>query len=278
MVQGERYLGDHEIVDHIVHNPTSTICWTVHKPLKGWYIRIRSPTFPPGVFIPLIPLSPNSPHYAQGALTFRSRTSIPSVKDAETPTQRSTSTAKDTSTSTVHSYPPTPPTVPSLVLQPASPPSSPPVSTSKLLSDPPTKISWSSTSINDFVIAPCLPAATSPSLFSRIVSAIRDNETLGSNSFTISRIAVQAPPPYVSISAGNDPSSSSNPTSVKCLPLLTFRDRTSLLTARSMNGILEMDQTEERLLGVDSAFWITVALTYLDFVNDKASYLAALND
>ncbi|KAG7087399.1 hypothetical protein E1B28_013369 [Marasmius oreades] len=274
----ERYLGDHEIVDHVVHNSTSTICWTVHKPLKGWYIRIRSPTFPPGVFIPLMPLSPRSPHYGEAALTFTSRTSIPSVKDAEISIQASASASPNTST--VHSYPPTPPAVPSLVLQPASPPASPKSTTKPTsLDSEHSKISWTSTSTTDFVIAPYLPAATSPSLFSRIVSAIKDRETLGSNSFTISRIAVQAPPPYVSTGTmGIASLASSSPTSLKCLPLLTFRDRTSFLTARSMNGLLELDQAEECLLGVDTAFWIAVALTYLDFLNDRASYLAALND
>ncbi|KAL0579233.1 hypothetical protein V5O48_002795 [Marasmius crinis-equi] len=265
----ERFLGDNEIVEHVMHNASSTVCWTIHRPLRGWYIRIRSPTFPPGVFIPISPVPPSSPHYAEAALSFRSRTGLPSAKDAPVPSHVS----RTESTSTVHSYPPTPPSLPSLVLQPPSPPTSPPSSSKELSNESSRpKSSWKSSSVTEFVVAPYLPSATAPSLFSRILSAMRDYDTLGSNSFTISRIAYQAPPPHVPATAGaaaHPLSSTDSLTSVKCLPLVTFRDRTSFLTARSMNGFLEIDQAEERLLGVDTSFWVTVALTYLDFLNDR---------
>ncbi|KAK1222925.1 hypothetical protein PQX77_014202 [Marasmius sp. AFHP31] len=268
----ERFLGDNEIVEHVMHNQSSTVCWTIHRPLRGWYICIRSPSFPPGVFIPLTPVLPNSPHYAEAALGFRSRTSLPSAKDTGVPIRPS----QESNASTVHSYPPTPPSLPSLVLQPPSPPSS---SKDPLPDTPRSKPSQSSTFISEFVIAPYLPSASAPSLFSRIISAVRDYDTLGSNSFTISRIAHQSPPPQLPGGATTDTAPSMTaPTSVKCLPLVTFRDRTSFLTARSMSGFLEIDHVEERLLGVDTSFWVTVALTYLDFLNDRGSYLAALND
>ena len=250
------------------HNPSSTICWTIHRPLRGWYIRIRSPSFPPGVFIPLTPVPPNSPHYAEAALGFRSRTSLPSAKDTTVPVR----TSEGASTSTVHSYPPTPPSLPLLVLRPPSPPTSPPSSSKDPLPDTPRpkSSSWASTSVSEFVIAPYLPSASAPSLFSRIVSAMRDYDTLGSNSFTISRIANSSPPPRRPGGAATDLAPSMTaPMSVKCLPLVTFRDRTSFLTARSMSGFLEIDQAEESLLGVDASFWVTVALTYLDFLNDR---------
>ncbi|KAE9399412.1 hypothetical protein BT96DRAFT_920200 [Gymnopus androsaceus JB14] len=50
------------IIEHLVRNSTSTVRWIIHRPgPKGWYIRIRSPSFPPGVFIPLIPVPSKSP-------------------------------------------------------------------------------------------------------------------------------------------------------------------------------------------------------------------------
>ncbi|KAJ7922235.1 hypothetical protein B0H13DRAFT_129134 [Mycena leptocephala] len=104
----ERFLDEEEIVEHVVHNESRKVCWTMHRPRNGWYIRIRSPSFPPGAFIPLIPPLPNTPH-PSGALLFSSRTNIPTVSDAPS----------RASTSTVHSYPPTPP--PAVVVHPPPP-------------------------------------------------------------------------------------------------------------------------------------------------------------
>ncbi|KAF8176317.1 hypothetical protein K438DRAFT_1846708, partial [Mycena galopus ATCC 62051] len=55
----ERFPEDEEIIEHLVHNETRRIHWMMHRPRNGWYIRIRSPAFPPGAFI--LPL-PNSLH------------------------------------------------------------------------------------------------------------------------------------------------------------------------------------------------------------------------
>ncbi|KAF8152688.1 hypothetical protein K438DRAFT_1864302 [Mycena galopus ATCC 62051] len=44
----ECFLEDEEIIEHLVHNETRRIHWTMHRPRNGWYIRIRSPAFPPG--------------------------------------------------------------------------------------------------------------------------------------------------------------------------------------------------------------------------------------
>ncbi|TRM58297.1 hypothetical protein BD626DRAFT_186768 [Schizophyllum amplum] len=73
----ERYLTDDEIVENLVYNHTNTICWTVHRPKRGWYIRIRAPSFPPNVFIPLVPVPARSPYHADGAISFKSRTNVP---------------------------------------------------------------------------------------------------------------------------------------------------------------------------------------------------------
>lgn len=53
------------------------------------------------------------------------------------------------------------------------------------------------------------------------------------------------------------------------IPLLTFHDRTPILTVRSITGLLEIDQTEEKLMGVQTSFWIAVALTYLEFLEER---------
>jgi hypothetical protein len=63
----ERFLEEEEIIEHFVvstytsvfgfltstvtmvkHNESQRIQWTMHRPRNGWYIRIRSPAFPPG--------------------------------------------------------------------------------------------------------------------------------------------------------------------------------------------------------------------------------------
>lgn len=52
-------------------------------------------------------------------------------------------------------------------------------------------------------------------------------------------------------------------------PLLTFHDQTPVLTVRSLTGLLEIDRSEEILLGVDTSFWIAIALTYLEFLEER---------
>ena len=42
-----------------------------------------------------------------------------------------------------------------------------------------------------------------------------------------------------------------------------------MLTVRSVTGLLELDERVERDLGVAQSFWIAVALTYLDFLEDR---------
>ncbi|OAX31734.1 hypothetical protein K503DRAFT_657464, partial [Rhizopogon vinicolor AM-OR11-026] len=71
----ERFLpGDDAIIEHVVHNHTSTICWTIHKSKRGCYIRLRTPSLPPGVSISLLPMPRSSPNYVDAALSFSCRT------------------------------------------------------------------------------------------------------------------------------------------------------------------------------------------------------------
>jgi hypothetical protein len=52
-------------------------------------------------------------------------------------------------------------------------------------------------------------------------------------------------------------------------PLLVFHDQTPVLTVRSLTGLIELDKAEESYLGVDTSFWIAVALTYLEFLEER---------
>ncbi|OJA16825.1 hypothetical protein AZE42_09807 [Rhizopogon vesiculosus] len=98
------------------HNHTSTICWTNHKPKRGWYIHLRTPSFLPGVSISLLPMARSSPRYIDAALFFSCRTNaLPDLQSSS-----STSKMSEDSMSTVHSYSPTPPAA-SIVITPHSP-------------------------------------------------------------------------------------------------------------------------------------------------------------
>ncbi|KAJ3718121.1 hypothetical protein DFJ43DRAFT_1159577 [Lentinula guzmanii] len=315
----ERFLGDDEIIEHLVHNPTSTVCWIVHRPSqKGWYIRIRSPSFPPGVFIPLIPLPSKSPLHSDGALSFKSRTNLPHmILEYRPPTQP----VANASTSSVHSYPPTPPPLPTVALRPPTPePETVPTSlsvaasasSSALLESKPNFVPKPSlpSSVTEFILAPTVVQSSSlptrESLFSRAMKTLRFYEKDISNgySFSLARVIVQSPPPYASEVQSTSVSPSSSlpskaplpssitspppppssdlaspiPTCIKALPVLTFTDLTSTFTVGSLNGVLQLDKVEAEMLGVDSSFWVAVALTYLDFLEERGSYLASLGD
>ncbi|KAJ7157950.1 hypothetical protein C8R43DRAFT_1180197 [Mycena crocata] len=267
----ERFLEDEEIIEHLVHNESRKICWTMHRPRNGWYIRIRAPSFPPGAFIPLIPPLPNAPH-PSGALLFSSRTNIPIIPEAEA----------GSSTSTVHSYPPTPP--PAVVVQPPTPASVQAKleqAQGKRRHPPPTQVT-------DFILAPYAPPVLKPEqtwFFQRALSVIKSHSAGPSYSFTLARVAppapVASPPPYPANSPIQSPLDSTVSLAAPLVPvppLLAFHDRTPVMMVRSVTGLVEIDPAEERALGVESSFWIAVALTYLEFLQEKESYLAALSD
>ncbi|KAF8889133.1 hypothetical protein BD779DRAFT_421142 [Infundibulicybe gibba] len=236
----ERFLGDHEIIENIVHNQTSTICWTVHRPKRGWYIRIQSPTFPPGAFIPLLPIPKNSPHYSEGALSFTSRTNIQLTSH---PGDSDSTLQGDVTSPTIHSYPPTPP----VALPTMQPPT--PAAVQAKLEQLPGKSQQEQSQITEFVLS---PGAISP------------------------------PPPVSSASTSvftrfmHESASAHEPITLP--PILVFHDQTPVLTVGSLTGLIEIDQSEERLLGLDTSFWIAVALTYLEFLEDRDGYLAAIAD
>ncbi|KAH9925599.1 uncharacterized protein BXZ73DRAFT_91056 [Epithele typhae] len=296
----ERFLTDDEIVEQIVDNATSTALWTVHRPIRGWYLRLRTPSFPPGVFIPLVPLPQTSPYHSEAALSFACRTNLPSPNPArirpytlsktdsettltnEPPAQASTRP----SLTSEHSYPPTPPTGPVVTVSPPSPRSVHAKLDSVSLSEPgpataprpppPTVRS----AVTHFVVALRQPAAVTakatPSMFSRLVSALKSSTPVHDSSFTL--FAIPAPPPR---SPAGAPAPAPAPGQGHALtphPLLVFHDQTPMWTAGSTTGLLEMDAEQCRVLGVEPAFYVAVALTYLEFVEDRDSYAVAAYD
>ncbi|KAF5329364.1 hypothetical protein D9619_009187 [Psilocybe cf. subviscida] len=313
----ERFLTDTEIVENLVHNPTSTIYWTIHRPLRGWYIRIRAPSFPPGVFIPLTPVPPSSSFHTEAALSFNTRTNIPvsggpshqlrSIPLDDTKGINATPRSSSSSSASDHSYPPTPTTTtPTQSTTNLSKTHSVASSSSSTRSSI-TNNSRSSTGgrpitssqITQFVLSAhsSQPVETpqNASFFSRALSVLKSHRPSHSNSFTLSRVLAPSnmsapPPPYASnASLTTLPSITSQPghSTTAILepqqhlhhpPLLVFHDQTPVLTVRSLSGLLEVEKAEEEFLGVDTSFWIAVALTYLEFLEDRESYLAASSD
>jgi hypothetical protein len=92
---------------------TNRVRWTIHQPKRGWYLRLRSPTFPPGASISLTPLTNNRDEHGNIAhnnrstdpkLTFGCQTIVPTsvvsnaLPDHSYPPSR-TSTSSQTSIS-----------------------------------------------------------------------------------------------------------------------------------------------------------------------------------
>ncbi|TBU54191.1 hypothetical protein BD310DRAFT_989541 [Dichomitus squalens] len=309
----ERFLTDDEILEHIVDNATSTIVWTVHRPKRGWYIRLRTLSFPPGVFIPLLPLPQTSPYFAEAALSFACRTNLPSPRPPNL-TQHSTDSELTLTDGTAprerereaHSYPPTPPTGPVVVVNPPSPKSVHAKLDSVSLSPPriARRISQPTvqSAVTHFVVTPrpIAPPAEQgqASIFSRLFAVIKSNAPAHDYSFTLAPIPMPSQTTLSSPSSpaltspslsplaqasGAGPSLGAGPgqTSANPLaptPLLTFHDRTPVWTARCSSGLIELDEQQCQVLGVDPVFYIAVAMTYLEFLQERESYLVAAYD
>ncbi|KAH9856219.1 hypothetical protein C2E23DRAFT_772648 [Lenzites betulinus] len=304
----ERFLSEHEILEHIVENESSTLLWTIHRPKRGWYIRVRAPSFPPGVFISLTPIPQTSPYHAEAALSFACRTNLPATPSSPPLSRRpfaitnhstdSDITLTDGTRDSMHSYPPTPPQGPSIVVNPPSPRSvharldsvslSPKLSPQQSRRPPPPTVQ---SAVTHFVLTPHSHAhipepVQSVSIFTRLMSAIKNNAPSHSYSFTLSPIpsapiAAAAPDPLDSpvtlgSAANSDEAISPNP--LTPTPLLTFHDRTPVWTAHCNSGLIELDERQVRVLGVEPAFYVAVALTYLEFLQERESYLVAAYD
>jgi hypothetical protein len=248
------------------------VLWTIRRPTRGWYIRLCAPSFPPGSFIPLLPVAKEAQHYSPAALSFNCRVNIPSIipRKSRTLSMETDSTLNDDSG--IHSYPPTPPAV--IVVQPPSPS----VVHAKLNEIAP-RPSLHQTQIIEFYLIPLSVInqrqISRGSFFSRALSVFTSNSWPDSNSFglyPVKSISLPAYPLPVGTQTSVLPThqaSSSPGSSTEPIPLLTFHDRTSVLTAGSITGLIEIDQTIERLLGVQTSFWIAIALTYLGNLEER---------
>ncbi|KAF7288203.1 hypothetical protein HMN09_01417200 [Mycena chlorophos] len=242
----ERFLTEDEIIDHLVVRARNActlcpltlvpsaqrlgrLCWTMHRPRSGWYIRLKSPAFPPNAFIPLQPAPPNGPH-PSGSLVFASRTHA--ILSNPPPS--------------VHSYPPSPPPAPAVAVEPPTADAIQP----RLVQQLPRQ------AVTHFVLAPYqIDGGVKPDQLSlpSALNTIRTNTagpdySLHARPIALATEAAAAPP-----------------------PLITF-------TGSYARDDLERDYwcagstgTEEQALGVDSSFWIAVALTYLEFLQERRS-------
>ena len=262
------------------HNPTNTICWTIHRPNRGWYIRIRSPGFPPGFFIPLVPVPQTAQYHTEAALSFSCRTNVPGataqLKTEETAHDDDGGDFEVSSPTSIHSYPPTPTAISSERSSSSSTSRSSSISQISLR----TSLKQVPTQITQFVLVPSSipPMQQQPaniSFFTRAFSILKSHQPSHSNSFTLSRLLVlnplSSPPPYASSVPLVTPEVASTDNAPLPLhpPLLVFHDRTPFLTVRSLTGLIEIDDTEEQLLGVDTSFWIAIVLTYLEFLEER---------
>ena len=154
----------------------------------------------------------------------------------------------------LHSYPPTPPVNPSVRISPPSP-----QSIRARLQEVPLSHSTPA-ALTHFVLAPQVvaPAPTAPpSLFARVLSAIKSTAPSDSNSFTMCPVPTPGTPTA-------NPELAPPP-----IPLLTYTDKTPVWTLNATYGTIEIDHQRERELGVQSSFYIAIALTYLDFLMER---------
>jgi len=261
----------------LVEQETSKLCWTIHRPKRGWYLRIRAPSFPRGSFIYLSPVPKTSPFYVEGALSFQCRVnSRKSAKLEDCPSVEKSSMESLTPTltesldNTAHSYPPTPPFSPS---------------SEEETSKSPSLITHGSSEVRQFLLAPHssphVPQQESSSFLSRALAAFKNNKPSHSLSFTLCPLPLNNIPNLQT----NELSASSHLHSLSLGaiihpspdPLLTFHDRTPLWTFGSSTGLMEIDVALEREAGVNRSFWVCLALAYMEFLTERESYIAASN-
>ena len=241
------------------------------------------------MFIPLVPVPPTSPFHTDGALSLKTRTNVslapllPSAMDSQTALQDNASASS--STTSVHSYPPTPTAVQSLSPTSSKSPEYFNHSTLRRASRP-----IPSPYPTEFLLT---PSSTQPaqemkdaSFFTRALSVLRSHQPSHSNSFTLSRVvppdmncSPTPPPPHapdtpVAADAAQSTAAILEQQTYLHTPLLVFHDQTPVLTVRSLTGLIELDKGEESYLGVDTSFWIAVALTYLEFLEEREVRLA----
>jgi len=101
----DRQLGEDEILEGVYDDRTA-LRWVIHRPKRGWYIRIRSPAFPPGAFISLSPPAKDTRQAANGHLELGCRTNPWPPPNNAVPIVQQPERTSTSSTSSDHSYPP----------------------------------------------------------------------------------------------------------------------------------------------------------------------------
>ncbi|KAH9033936.1 hypothetical protein EDB84DRAFT_1487796 [Lactarius hengduanensis] len=258
----ERLLSDNEIIEHLVDNATSKVLWEIHRPLRGWYIHLRAPNFPRGVFVPLVPVPPSSPYHSPGSLKFSCRTSVaspPSVSaNQSSPSPRfpaathsstdSDATLTDATSgqfSQTHTYPPAP-TPPSALVAPPSPSAVHAKLDQLAQRHPRTRPVISQFMLSPHTYVSATPASEGP---------LPDGPTVAPTESAHSSQIAQGPAPF-----------------------FTFHDTTPVFSVGSSTGVFEVHIDEVGKLGVDLGFWIAIALAYGEFLGDREGYLAAAAD
>lgn len=257
--------------------------WEIHRPLRGWYIRLRSPRFPRNVFISLVPVPPSSPYHSPGALKFSCATNVapgshpqsPPTKPSSSPrlpgVSSHTSTDSDVTLtdeprgqfSPTHTYPPAP-TPPRTVV----PPPSPGAVHEKL-----DHLAHPRVVVSQFIFLPHTRGAATPAspasegLFSRALRTLKNNTPASANSFTLSPLP-DGPPP-TSADNHHHHHHHHSPAAYGLAPLLTFEDTTPVFSVGSSTGAFEIHIDDIGKLGLDLGFWIAVALAYSEFVGDR---------
>ena len=255
--------------------------WEIHRPLRGWYIRLRAPNFPRGLFVSLISVPPSSPYYSPSSLKFSCRTKvtspssvsanrpspshrIPIASHSSTDSDVTLTDATSGQLSPTHTYPPAP-TPPSLL---AAPPS-PSAVHAKLDQLAQRRHPRTRSVISQFILSPPTRASAtlvSEGLFSRALRALRNGAPTQTNSFSLSPLpdgstlapTEGAPHHFHSLQMAHGPA-----------PLVTFHDTTPVFSIGSSTGVFEVHIDEVGKLGVDLGFWIAIALAYGEFLGDR---------
>ena len=216
---------------------------------------MSGPSLPENSFISFTTLPSASPFYTDGALSFvasvlthqdRPQASTLSPVASSSASSSRTQSA-DSSTTLVHSYPPTP--------------------TQEIGSLPLS--SHSNSVATKFLLAPHSTSHAArteqQSVWTRIMATVRNHHPSRSLSFTLCplpELLTTTATSALGDERGHDPL-------IIPTPLLTFHDRTPLWTVRSTTGLIEINTKMEREFGVNRVFWIAVALAYLDFLEDR---------
>ena len=277
-----------------------TIAWSHLIWQSGWYIRLRSPCFPPNVSIPLVPIPPSSPYHTPGSLKFSCHTN---ASTAPASSSNRPSLLPHLPGASHHSAMDSETT-----LTDAAPPSGSgqfsPMHTYLPVPTPPCAGAWAPLSlsivhaklnqlahhlclmISEFVLSPqtyhpTAAAPTSEGLFLRALCALWSNVPTSTNSFSLSPL-LDGPPPMMitSISMSDhgghaaalhhhDLESSRARPPDSAAPLLTFEDTTPVFAVGSSTGVFEIHMDDVRKLSVDLGFWIAVALAYCEFLGDR---------